>query len=94
MTAPERPGRPTPVAGRAEPDDKNDYFPYRYGANRDGEFPIAPRPASGRWHDRSGDALYLVYPDAAALPAIAGAIGRAYLPDLDAAGTLRRLRRR
>lgn len=36
--------------------------------------------------------LYMVYPDAAALPAIATAIGRAYLPDLDTAGTVALLR--
>lgn len=36
--------------------------------------------------------LYMAYPDAAALPAIATAITRAYLPDLDAVSTLRLLR--
>ncbi|MGE3289244.1 MAG: bifunctional lysylphosphatidylglycerol flippase/synthetase MprF [Pseudonocardia sp.] len=36
--------------------------------------------------------LYMAYPDVAALPAIATAITRAYLPDLDAASTLRLLR--
>lgn len=36
--------------------------------------------------------LHMAYPDAAALPSIANAITRAYLPDLDAASTLRLLR--
>ena len=36
--------------------------------------------------------LYMAYPDVAALPAIATAITRAYLPDLDAVSTLRLLR--
>lgn len=36
--------------------------------------------------------MYMAYPDAAALPAIANAIGRAYLPEINAGGALRLLR--
>jgi phosphatidylglycerol lysyltransferase len=36
--------------------------------------------------------LYMAYPDPAALPAIATAIGRAYLPGLDLVQSLRLLR--
>jgi phosphatidylglycerol lysyltransferase len=37
--------------------------------------------------------LYMTFPDAAALPAIASAIGRAYLPTLDTTRTVRLLRK-